>query len=141
MGRIMAIDYGKVRTGLAVTDPVRIIATALTTIPTPTLLPYIKEYCAREEVDIFVVGEAKHMDNTPSESMQYIEPFVAELKNQFPGKEVARVDERFTSKIAFQSMIDSGLRKKQRRDKGMIDQVSATIILQSYMNTLNNRNI
>ncbi len=141
MGRIMAIDYGRVRTGLAVTDPMRIIATALTTVETPRLMPFLKDYCAREEVDIFVVGEAKHMDNTPSESMQYIEPFVAELKNQFPGKEVARVDERFTSKIAFQSMIDSGLRKKQRRDKGMIDQVSATIILQSYMNTLNNRNI
>lgn len=137
----MAIDYGRVRTGLAVTDPMRIIATALTTVETPRLMPFLKDYCAREEVDIFVVGEAKHMDNTPSESMQYIEPFVAELKNQFPGKEVARVDERFTSKIAFQSMIDSGLRKKQRRDKGMIDQVSATIILQSYMNTLNNRNI
>ncbi|MCR5822639.1 MAG: Holliday junction resolvase RuvX [Bacteroidales bacterium] len=141
MGRIMAIDYGRVRTGLAVTDPMRIIATALTTVETPWLMTFLKDYCAREEVDIFVVGEAKHMDNTPSESMQYIEPFVAELKNQFPGKEVARVDERFTSKIAFQSMIDSGLRKKQRRDKGMIDQVSATIILQSYMNTLNNRNI
>ena len=137
----MAIDYGRVRTGLAVTDPMRIIATALTTVETPRLMSFLKDYCAREEVDIFVVGEAKHMDNTPSESMQYIEPFVAELKNQFPGKEVARVDERFTSKIAFQSMIDSGLRKKQRRDKGMIDQVSATIILQSYMNTLNNRNI
>lgn len=141
MGRIMAIDYGKKRTGLAVTDPVRIIATALTTVETPTLMHYLKDYCAREEVDIFVVGEAKHMDNTPSESMQYIEPFVAELRSQFPDKEVARVDERFTSKIAFQSMIDSGLRKKQRRNKGMIDQVSATIILQSYMNTINNRNI
>ena len=135
----MAIDYGKVRTGLAVTDPVRIIATALATVETPTLLQYIKDYCAREEVDLFVVGEAKHMDNTPSESMQLIEPFVAKLKEMFPGKEVARVDERFTSKIAFQTMIDSGLNKKQRRDKGMIDQIAATLILQSYMNTINNR--
>lgn len=141
MGRIMAIDYGKVRTGLAVTDPVRIIATALTTIPTPTLLPYIKEYCAREEVDIFVVGEAKRMDNTPSESMALIEPFVESLKEAFPGKEVARVDERFTSKMAFQTMIDSGLRRKQRREKGMIDQIAATLILQTYMNTINNRAI
>lgn len=137
----MAIDYGKVRTGLAVTDPVRIIATALTTVETPTLLPYIKEYCAREEVDIFVVGEAKHMDNTPSESMALIEPFVQKLKETFPDKEVARVDERFTSKMAFQTMIDSGLKKKQRRDKGMIDQIAATLILQTYMNTINNRNI
>ena len=141
MGRIMAIDYGKKRTGLAVTEPVRIIATALTTVATPTLLPYLKDYCAREEVDLFVVGEARHMDGTPSESMQYIEPFVEELKRTFPDKEVARVDERFTSKIAFQTMIDSGLRKKQRRDKGMIDQIAATIILQSYMSTINNRPI
>ena len=135
----MAIDYGKVRTGLAVTDPVRIIATALATVETPTLLQYIKDYCAREDVDIFVVGEAKHMDNTPSESMQLIEPFVAKLKETFPDKEVARVDERFTSKIAFQTMIDSGLKKKDRRNKGMIDQIAATLILQSYMNTINNR--
>ena len=136
MGRIMAIDYGKVRTGLAVTDPVRIIATALTTVETPTLLAYIKDYCAREEVDLFVVGEAKHMDNTPSESMKLIEPFVQQLKEAFPDKEVARIDERFTSKMAFQTMIDSGLKKKQRRDKGMVDQIAATIMLQDYMKTL-----
>ena len=135
----MAIDYGRVRTGLAVTDPVRIIATALATVPTPTLLSYIKDYCAREEVDIFVVGEAKHMDNSPSESMQYIEPFITQLTNAFPEKEIARVDERFTSKMAFQTMIDSGLKKKQRQNKGMIDQIAATLILQTYMNTLNNR--
>ena len=137
MGRIMAIDYGKVRTGLAVTDPVRIIATALTTVDTPTLLPYIKDYCAREEVDIFVVGDAKHLDGTPSESMQLIEPFVERLREAFPDKEIARMDERFTSKMAFQTMIDSGLRKKQRRDKGMIDQIAATIMLQDYMRTKN----
>lgn len=129
----MAIDYGKVRTGLAVTDPVRIIASALTTVETPTLLAYIKDYCAREEVDLFVVGEAKHMDNTPSESMKLIEPFVQQLKEAFPDKEVARIDERFTSKMAFQTMIDSGLKKKQRRDKGMIDQIAATILLQDFL--------
>ncbi|MBO7101772.1 MAG: Holliday junction resolvase RuvX [Bacteroidales bacterium] len=133
MGRIMAIDYGRVRTGLAVTDPMRIIATALTTVETPALLPYLKDYCAREEVDLFVVGEAKRMDGSPSESMQYIEPFVAELRQTFPDKEVARVDERFTSKMAFQTMIDSGLKKKDRRNKGMIDQIAATIMLQDYM--------
>lgn len=133
----MAIDYGKVRTGLAVTDPVRIIATPLTTVSTPTLLKYIKDYCAREEVDIFVVGEAKHMDNTPSESMKLIEPFVQQLKEAFPDKEVARIDERFTSKMAFQTMIDSGLKKKQRQNKGMIDQIAATIMLQDYLKSKN----
>ncbi|MBR3783349.1 MAG: Holliday junction resolvase RuvX [Bacteroidales bacterium] len=133
MGRIMAIDYGKVRTGLAVTDPVRIIATALTTVETPTLLQYLKEYCAREEVDTFVVGVAKHMDGSPSESMQLIEPFVERLKAAFPDKEVARIDERFTSKMAFQAMIDSGMKKKDRRDKGTIDKIAATIMLQDYM--------
>lgn len=133
MGRIMAIDYGARRTGLAVTDPVRIIATALATVDTPTLLPYIKEYCAREEVDLFVVGEARRMDGSPSESAQLIEPFVAQLREAFPTKEVARIDERFTSKLAFQSMIDSGLRKKDRRNKATVDQVAATIMLQDYM--------
>lgn len=133
----MAIDYGKVRTGLAVTDPVRIIATALTTVETPTLLSFIKDYCAREEVDIFVVGEAKHMDNSLSESMQYIEPFVNQLAEVFPDKEISRIDERFTSKMAFQTMIDSGLKKKQRQNKGMIDQIAATIMLQDYLKSKN----
>ena len=118
---------------MAVTDPVRIIATALATVDTPALLPYIKEYCAREEVDLFVVGEARRMDGSPSESAQLIEPFVAQLREAFPAKEVARIDERFTSKLAFQSMIDSGLRKKDRRDKSLVDKMSAAIILQSYL--------
>lgn len=131
----MAIDYGTKRTGLAVTDPVRIIATALTTVETPSLLQYIKDYCAREEVDIFVVGVAKHMDNSPSESMQYIEPFVAQLAQTFPDKKIARIDERFTSKIAFQTMIDCGLKKRQRQNKGLIDQISATIMLQDFLKT------
>lgn len=133
MGRIMAIDYGARRTGLAVTDPMRIIATALATVDSSNTLPYIKEYCAREEVDVFVVGEAKRMDGSPSESMRLIEPFVKLLKEAFPDKELVRIDERFTSKLAFQSMIDSGLKKKDRRNKGMIDQVAATIMLQDYM--------
>ena len=139
MGRILAIDYGEKRTGLAVTDPVRIIATALTTVATPTLLQFLKDYCAREQVDIFVVGKAMHMDGRPSESMQYIEPFVEELKKMFPEKEVVRIDERFTSKIAYQTMIDSGLKKKDRRNKGTIDQIAATIMLQDYMRTINNK--
>ena len=129
----MAIDYGVKRTGLAVTDPERIIATALATVETPRLEPFLKDYCAREAVDTFVVGEAKHLDNTPSQSMQYIEPFVERLRQLFPDKAIARIDERFTSKLAFQSMIDSGLKKKQRRDKATIDAVAATIMLQDYM--------
>lgn len=140
MGRMMGIDYGRVRTGLSVTDPLRIIATALTTVDTRSLMAYIKDYCAREEVDVFVVGEAKRMDGSPSESAALIEPFVAELRQAFPDREVARVDERFTSKIAFRSMIDSGLKKKDRRNKGTIDQVSAVLILQSYMDTIKNSN-
>ena len=129
----MAIDYGKKRTGLAVTDPVRIIATALSTVDTPDVMRYIKDYCAREEVDLFVVGQAKRLDGSPSESTALIEPFVSSLREAFPGKEVARIDERFTSKMAFQTMIDSGLKKKDRRNKGMIDQIAATIMLQDYM--------
>lgn len=135
MGRILAIDYGIKRTGIAVTDPNRIIASGLTTVNTPTLFQFLKEYCAQESVDIFLVGEAKHLDNTPSESMRYIEPFVAKLAETFPDKEIARIDERFTSKLAFQAMIDGGLKKKQRQNKGMIDQVSATIMLQNYMDS------
>lgn len=140
MGRIMAIDYGRVRTGLAVTDPMRIIATALDTVGTPSLLSYIKDYCAREQVDVFVVGQAKQMDGTPSQSAELIEPFVVQLTAAFPDKEVARIDERFTSKLAFRSMVDSGMKKKDRRDKGTIDRVAATIMLQDYMNSINNRN-
>ena len=134
MGRILAIDYGSKRTGIAVTDPERIIATGLTTVETHKLFVFLKDYCAKEQVDIFVVGEPKHKDNTPSESARLIEPFVQKLQEIFPDKQVARIDERFTSKLAFQAMIDGGLKKKQRQNKAMIDQVSATIMLQDYMN-------
>lgn len=136
MGRILAIDYGIKRTGIAVTDPERIIATGLTTVATPTLLHFLNDYCQKESVDIFLVGQPKHMDNTPSESARIIEPFVQQLATAFPDKQIARIDERFTSKMAFQAMIDGGLKKKQRQNKGMIDQVSATIMLQDYMKTL-----
>ena len=133
MGRIMAIDYGKKRTGLAVTDPERIIATGLTTVETPKLMQFMADYFAKETVDTIVVGEAKQMDNTPSESARYIEPFVTAIGSRFPDKEICRMDERFTSKIAFQAMIDGGLKKKQRQNKALIDTISATLILQSYM--------
>lgn len=133
MGRIMAIDYGIKRTGIAVTDPQRIIATGLNTVDTLKLISFLKDYCQKEPVDIFVVGQPKHMDNTPSQSAQIIEPFVEKLRETFPDKEIARIDERFTSKLAFQTMIDSGLKKKQRQNKALIDEVSATIMLQDYL--------
>lgn len=133
MGRILAIDYGLKRTGIAVTDAERIIATGLTTVPTPTLLSFLQQYCQKEQVDLFLVGEARQMDNSPSQSAPLIEAFVAQLTQQFPDKPVARIDERFTSKMAFRAMVDGGLKKKQRQNKGMIDQVSATIMLQDYL--------
>lgn len=133
MGRIIAIDYGIKRTGIAVTDPERIIATGLCTVETARLETFLRDYCEREPIDIFVVGEARRMSGEWSESMQYIEPFVQRLKTLFPEKRIERIDERFTSKIAFRAMVDGGLGKKRRQDKGLIDQVSATIMLQDYM--------
>ncbi|MBR5957143.1 MAG: Holliday junction resolvase RuvX [Salinivirgaceae bacterium] len=133
MGRILAIDYGRKRCGIAVTDVMQIIATGLQTVPTAELMDFLKQYAQKEQVDTFVVGHAKQMDATDSESMQYIRPFVEKLKKEFSSTPVEMVDERFTSKIAFQAMIDGGLKKKQRQDKALIDTVSATIILQSYM--------
>ncbi len=141
MGRIMAIDYGKKRTGIAVTDPERIIATGLTTVETPKLMGFLDEYCRNEQVDCFVVGEAKHLDNSPAESAALIEPFVSALAKRFPLVRIDRMDERFTSKIAFQAMIDGGLRKKQRQNKALIDTVSATLILQNYMDLARNRSL
>ena len=133
MGRILAIDYGRKRCGVAVTDVMQIIATGLQTVPTAELMNFLKQYVQKEQVDTFVVGYAKQMDATDSESMQYIKPFVEKLKKEFTNTPVEMIDERFTSKIAFQAMIDGGLKKKQRQDKALIDTVSATIILQSYM--------
>ncbi|MBR5167621.1 MAG: Holliday junction resolvase RuvX [Salinivirgaceae bacterium] len=133
MGRILAIDYGRKRCGVAVTDVMQIIATGLQTVPTAELMNFLKQYVQKEQVDTFVVGHAKQMDATDSESMQYIKPFVEKLKKEFTNTPVEMIDERFTSKIAFQAMIDGGLKKKQRQDKALIDTVSATIILQSYM--------
>lgn len=138
MARIMAIDYGRKRTGLAVTDELQLIATPLSTVDTPKLAQYLADYCRREPVERFVVGLAKHMDNTPSESAQYIEPFVQQLALQFPDIPISRIDERFTSKIAFQSMIDGGLRKKQRQNKALIDTLSAVLILQNFMQLQDN---
>lgn len=133
MARIMAIDYGRKRVGIAVTDTEQIIASGLTTVAAHDVFDFIKQYLQKEEVEIFVVGEAKNLDNTAAESSRFIEPFVKRLQKLYPAIPVERVDERFTSKMAFQSMIDGGLRKKARRNKALIDEISATIILQSYL--------
>lgn len=133
MGRIIAIDYGHKRVGLAVSDEGRLIATALTTVDTKNIFEYLDEYLKKEIVDEFVVGLAKQMNNTLSESSVYIEPFVEALIKRYPDKKVFRVDERFTSKIASQTILLSGAKKKQRKDKALVDTVSAVILLQSYM--------
>ncbi len=133
MGRILAIDYGTKRTGLAVTDEMQIIASGLTTVETKVLVLFLKKYVATENVEKFVVGLPKQMDNTASESEVYIQKFLEQLVKAIPHIPVERVDERFTSKMAFQTMIDSGLKKKQRQNKALIDEISATLILQSYL--------
>lgn len=136
MARIMAIDYGSKRVGIAVTDPQQIIATGLTTVHSNEVIDFLKQYMQKEEVSCIVVGEPKRMNNEPSDSARFIEPFVMHLKRTFPAIKVERMDERFTSKMAFQTMIDSGLKKKSRQNKELIDEISATIILQSYLSRI-----
>jgi len=138
MGRWMAFDYGTKRTGIAVTDPFNIIATGLATIESEALLEFIKKYISTEQVSVFVVGEPKQMNNTPSLSAQSISHFVAQLNKVFPAIPVKRIDERFTSKMASQVIAQSGKSKKEREKKEHIDLVSATIILQSYMESISN---
>lgn len=135
--RLMAIDYGQKRTGIAVTDEMQIIASGLTTVPSETAINFLKDYFEKERVEAVLIGEPKQMDNTPSQSAPIIEAFVSVFKNTFPDMPVVRVDERFTSKMAFQTMIDSGLKKKQRQDKALIDEISATIMLQDYLSRKN----
>lgn len=133
MPRILAIDYGIKRTGLAVTDELQIIASGLTTVPTETIFTFLTDYFTKENVNKVLVGEPKQMNGQPSESTPIIEKFVAEFKEKFPTISVIRVDERFTSKIAFQTMIASGLSKKQRQNKGLVDEIAATILLQDFL--------
>jgi putative Holliday junction resolvase len=133
MGQILAIDYGKVRTGIAVTDDFQMIASGLTTVSTPQLLSFINEYTQKETVELIIVGEPKTLANKASESEKLIIPFIKKLKKLLPDIEIIRIDERFTSKMAFQTMVDSGLKKKQRRNKALVDEISATLILQSYL--------
>ena len=140
----MAIDYGQKRVGFAVTDELRICASPLDTIHVSNAFCFLKDYISKEIVDIIVVGEPKKMDNTKSDSARFIDPFVNRLKKEIQEIEIVRMDERFTSKLAFQTMIDAGLKKKQRQNKELVDKISATIILQSYLlyleiiNTRNN---
>ena len=133
MGRILAIDYGKKRVGLAVTDPGRIIATGLQTVGAHEVLKFLQDYTAKEKVDLFVVGHPKQMDNTDSESMTYIKPFMTALKRKFPDTPIEMYDERFTSVLAHKALIEGGAKKKTRANKELIDTMSATIILTSYM--------
>lgn len=133
MGRVLAIDYGKKRTGLAVTDPLRIIATALETVDTPRLLNFLKAYLQKEPVDEFIIGMPKTLLNEDSETAPLVRKFVDVLKNNFPDKPVHLADERFTSSMAKRAMIDGGMKKKERQVKGNVDKISATIILQSFL--------
>lgn len=133
MGRIVAIDYGRKRVGLAVTDELQIFATSLLTVHSKDVMSYLKEYVLKENVDCFVVGLPRQMNNTDSESARFIEPFVRLLQKQFPAIPVVRIDERFTSKMATATILEAGLKKKDRQNKALVDTVSATIILQSYL--------
>ncbi len=133
MGRILAIDYGTRRTGLAVSDPLRIIANALETVETKQLERYLADYFAKNDVDIIVLGKPSQMNGQPSETMRYIEPLAGRLRHAYPDKQVVLYDERFTSVMAHRTILESGIGKMARRDKALVDRISATIILQSFM--------
>jgi len=133
MGRIIAIDYGQKRVGVAVTDIGQLIAGPLDTIHSKDILAFLKDYIAHEDVECIVVGEPRQMNNEPSESALFVEPFVKSLRKAFPDILVERIDERFTSKMASHAILISGARKKDRRDKALVDKVSAVIMLQSYL--------
>jgi putative holliday junction resolvase len=138
MGRILAIDYGRKRVGIAVTDEHRIIAGGLCTLNVQEVIPFLKDYVAKENVDCIVVGEPVDMQMRASDASRYIEPFVKHLRKQFPDMAVERMDERFTSQMAMQTMRDAGLGKKARQNKSLVDTISATLILQSYMEKISN---
>lgn len=133
MSRLLALDYGKVRTGIAVTDEMQLIASGLTTVETPELIDFLKTYFVQEKVELMVIGEPKQMDGSASESEDLIQKFLNKFTKQFPNMPFERQDERFTSKIAVQSMVASGVKKKQRRNKALVDEISATLILQAYL--------
>ncbi|OQP62948.1 Holliday junction resolvase RuvX [Niastella populi] len=136
MARILSIDYGKKRTGIAVTDPLQIIATGLTTVETPQLFKFLKEYFAKEQVELIIMGEPKNMDDSDTHATPLVKQAVARLKKEFPAIPVKMVDERFTSKMASQAMIDMGMKKKQRQNKALVDEIAATILLQEYLRSI-----
>ena len=133
MGRVLSIDYGKKRVGLAVTDPLQIIATRLTTVSAEEIWGFLSDYFAREAVELVLIGYPRQLNNQPSEAIRYINPFLKKFQLTYPAMPIQQMDERFTSKMAFQTMIDAGVKKKDRQNKETIDGVSATIILQSYL--------
>lgn len=136
MGRIMSLDYGRKRTGVAVTDPLRIVASGLTTVPSHTLPAFIADYLKREAVDTIVVGYPTDMRGNESESMRYIRPAIGQLKKLFPQVEFVYYDERFTSVLAHRAMIEGGMKKMDRRDKAIVDEISATILLNNYLDSI-----
>lgn len=133
MPRILAIDYGLKRTGIAVTDPLKIIATGLTTIETPKLFTFLKEYFSKEQVELIIIGEPVNWDESDTHATPLVRKAIERLRKEFPAIPVKPVDERFTSKMASQAMLDMGLKKKQRQDKGLVDKIAATIMLQEYL--------
>lgn len=138
MGRIIGVDYGLKRIGLAVTDPLQIFASPLTTVSPAEFDNFIIEYLKKNEVDAFVIGYPVQMNNKPSESVIQINPFIKKLKKTYPDKHIHLADERFTSQMALRTMIDGGVKKKDRQDKSMVDKISASIILQSFLDTRSN---
>ncbi|WP_207513387.1 Holliday junction resolvase RuvX [Longitalea luteola] len=136
MARILSIDYGKKRTGLAVTDPLQIIATGLTTVETPKLIPFLKDYFQKEAVELIIMGEPKNWDETDTHATPLVKKAVERLKKEFPTIPIKMVDERYTSKMASQAMIDMGLKKKQRQNKALVDEIAATIMLQEYLRSI-----
>ncbi len=133
MPRILAIDYGLKRTGLAVSDPLKIIATGLTTVESPRLINFLKEYCKKEPVELFIIGDPKNLDDSDTHATPLVKKIIERLKKEFPGIPVQTVDERYTSKMASRAMIDMGMKKKQRQNKALVDEIAATIMLQEYM--------
>jgi putative Holliday junction resolvase len=136
MGRILAIDYGSKRVGIAVTDPLRMIANGLTTVHSKDVISFLEDYFKKETVDEIVVGEPKTLQNKKSDSARFIDPFVKHLQKKFPDKKIVRYDERFTSALAHQTMLMGGLKKKDRQNRETVDMISATILLQDYMSFL-----
>ena len=133
MARIMAIDYGLKRTGLAVTDPLQIIATGLTTVESPKLIAFLKDYFKREPVELIIIGEPKNWDDTDTHATPLVRQVMVRLKKEFPSIPLLPVDERYTSKMASRAMIDMGMKKKQRRNKALVDEIAAAILLQEYL--------